>query len=324
MITKIILKYKLILLLSLIYFMFFGINIGADNIYQVNPILQSNNSKNNYFYYKYKSNQVLDVPFNAQNNTSKKIVVNTCLNDGYSDNNGYINYNLYNATSKLTRTVPKISDMVIGNRKITMTLNPYTSQKGNFKIKMPDTMKDFHGILLGGINSTSDYYIDSNKSNVRNTIQYSTSILINNHAPKTDVKHLSLKNFVSDGNLNVLTIFNNQSNIINGYKISISLYHFNRKVFNLNSENYSLAPNSFGKYNFNTDNLKTGQYRLVVKLVDWDGNYKVIKKNVKIKDDLYVQANINMFKINRIFLPLILVILIVFIFWILKKFNLNI
>ncbi len=45
MITKIILKYKLILLLSLIYFMFFGINIGADNIYQVNPILQSNNSK---------------------------------------------------------------------------------------------------------------------------------------------------------------------------------------------------------------------------------------------------------------------------------------
>lgn len=289
------------------------VHASSSSGYEVVPMLPQNMSKLGYFEYDYRPNKRFSVKFNVKNNTGNSIMVNNSVNNAYSDNNGYINYNLSNVDSYIDSQFPKFTSMLTGKQSIQMKLPPYSSKEGNFYFKMPANLSDFRGAILGGINSTSSYQFGSSASNINNRLQYSTSILVNLRAKPADLKKITLDSAKSTENTGILKISNRQYSVLSRGQVLISLTHGGQRIFNLSNPAYSLAPNSFGYYKFNYGNLKPGRYKVTFK-ISKDNQSKTMSRYIIIRKSYtnnLVQKS-NKTSIWFIIVPVLIIILLLF------------
>lgn len=261
-------------------------------------------------YYKYDiyPNQKLKIPFKVFNLSNRKIKVNNYINDGYDKNNGHIGYDKDNPSGVLNSKQNRISSMIIGENEKKMIISPHKSQSDYFIIKVPG--KVANGSILGGIISTSDNGVNSTSNiSVKNNIQYSTSIVLNNNANLSDVNKIFLAGFHYDHSNIKMLIHNDQNLIVHGYKISFNLYRYNKLVGSNINNSYSLAPNSIGEYNFNFMKNKPGHYKLLIKITDEKNNSKFFTKEFNLN---HQNKDINFYSKYTFRFSLSLLIIIIF------------
>lgn len=272
-----------IIIMFMISFLFIILNYKtyADGLpYSSNPILDTKLKKIGYFKYEIHPNQTIKLPFVVSNNSGHDIKISNMINDAYSSSNGNISYDKRKAPGLLIPEQKRLSSMVVGNKRIVLKLKPHTSKKLHFTIKTPKKL--WNGNLLGGINSTSDSYIDN--GNVRNKINYSTTILLNHKAKQPNLDKINLIKVESlKNNLNIL-FHNAQKYLIHNYKIDIKLKKNGKLIASKKNPNYGLVPNSIGNYNLSLFNVKSGTYQLIIKLTDNHNHSIYIKRNVLIKN----------------------------------------
>lgn len=276
-------KFIFIAFISICFLFTISLYTKADSTnYSVNPILSNNLASKGYFDYKVNSNQKIKLWFQVNNNSNQTILVKNSLNDGFSDDNGRISYSQNRPNGLLKSKTPRLSSMVIGNRIKYVQLKPHTSKKVFFEVKTPE--KKFNGDVLGGIHSSLCSY-DSSSSNksIYNVINYSTTVLLKSNDELADVSKLKMSgNDVSNKQIN-FAISNKQSKVLYGYKILVELINNKKITLKNDGSNYSLAPDSIGKYKINLFNINPGAYDLRVKV--YNGKYsKYFNKTVFVKN----------------------------------------
>ncbi|UQS84676.1 DUF916 and DUF3324 domain-containing protein [Apilactobacillus apisilvae] len=283
---KLLIKFLLSLSFIILLIMNFNyINVFAASSlnYQARPDLPKAMQKIGYFKYNVKPNEILKLPIILANFSNQDTTITSYLNDGYSNDNGNIGYDLFKPFGLLKDSVPRLSNITLRHRFNKVNLKPNEMKKTSFTIKVPD--KPFQGSILGGITSISNKNItESGNPSIKNRLQYSTTVLLNQNAPVDNIKKINLLSVDAKNNNLQIKMHNDQPSIVHNYKISVQVRKENKIYARKNSNRYSLAPNSIGNYDVDLFNLKPNIYKVIVKVTNNKGQSEEFDKNVLINN----------------------------------------
>lgn len=253
--------------------------------YSIDPELPKSMQEKGFYDFKHvKMNQTFKLSFYVKNYSNHKIKVLNAMNNAHNSN-GSIVYDGINRNDDYNPINPNLSDLVIGKQKKVLNLKAHQRKKVTFKIKTP---KDpIIGTILGGINISEKIG--------QNNINFSISVALSRNSSSSDLEKLKLSNFKPTKDQLKFSIVNDQPEIAHNYKVKSMILNSNEEIVKKANDNYSMVPQSFGKYQMNYEDLNPGVYLMKLSVYDTRGHVKHFNKYFKVDGQLKKQ---NHFQFN--------------------------